>query len=199
MLALLLIFPIVTHAKTILLLGDSLSAGYGLKKIEDGWPALLQMRLSEKYPNYQLINDSVSGETTSNGLFKLPSALQEYHPNIVIVAYGGNDGLRGLDLKAMKKNLSQMIALIEKSHAKVLLAGVRLPPNYGAKYTTAFEEVYTSLAQKYPVILVPNLLKDVDEHPERMQVDGLHPNEKGQPIILENVWKALLGMPLPPS
>ena len=185
-------FPIFTSAKTILLLGDSLSAGYGLKKIEDGWPTLLQARLSEKYPDYQLVNDSVSGETTSNGLFKLPSALAAYHPDIVIVAYGANDGLRGLDLNAMKKNLTQMIVLIEKSHAKVLLAGVRLPPNYGTKYTEAFQQVYIDLAKKYPVTLVQNLLQNVDEHPELMQADALHPNEKAQPIILENVWKGLV-------
>lgn len=190
--ALLLIFPIFTQAKTILLLGDSLSAGYGLKNIEDGWPALLQARLAKKYPNYQLINDSISGETTSNGRFKLPSALEKYHPDIVIIAYGGNDGLRGLNLNAMQENLVQMIQLIEKNHGKVLLAGVRLPPNYGAKYTEEFQKVYMSIAKKYAVTLIPNLLSNVDEHPELMQTDGLHPNEKAQAIILENVWASLV-------
>ncbi|MDF3055540.1 MAG: tesA [Gammaproteobacteria bacterium] len=178
--------------KTILLLGDSLSAGYGLEKVTDGWPALLQARLSEKHLGYQLVNESISGETTSNGLFKLPSMLEKYHPDIVIIAYGGNDGLRGLDLNAMKSNIAQMIVLIEKNQAKVLLAGVRLPPNYGSKYTQGFERVYTSLSKEYHIALVANMLRNVDEYPDLMQADGLHPNKKGQPLIFENIWLKLL-------
>jgi acyl-CoA thioesterase-1 len=181
----------MASGKTILLMGDSLSAGHGLENLEDSWPALLQQNLKTDYPNYTLVNDSISGETTSNGLFKLPASLERYQPSIVIIAYGGNDGLRGLDLTAMKVNLSKMIELSQQANAKVLLIGVRLPPNYGARYTQAFQDIYYDLAKQYDTALVPKMLLNVGGNPELMQADGLHPNEKGQPIILDNVFPGL--------
>lgn len=191
MCALLLLLPILASAKTILLIGDSLSSGHNLENLNDSWPALLQKRLSTTYPDYQLINDSISGDTTSNGLSKLPTLLKRYHPDIVMIEYGGNDGLRGLSLGAMRTNLAQMIALSQQQNAKVLLIGIRLPPNYGEKYISDFHAIYGELAKKYRTALVDYLLLNVGGNPQLMQEDGIHPNAAAQPIILGTVWTGL--------
>lgn len=175
---------------TILVIGDSLSAAYGMSK-EQGWAALLQQRLEENHYPYDVINASVSGDTTSNGLAQLPAALEKYHPEITIIALGGNDGLRGLPLTVIEKNLGKMTALAKDAGSKVLLLGVRLPPNYGPAYTTAFQQVYMSVADEHGVSVVPVMLKNMDEKRDLFQSDGIHPKPEAQPIILDNIWATL--------
>lgn len=175
---------------TILVIGDSLSASYGMTK-EQGWVALLQQRLEENHYQYDVINASVSGDTTSNGLAQLPAALVKYHPSITIIALGGNDGLRGLPLTIIEKNLGKMVTLAKDAGSKVLLLGVRLPPNYGPAYTNAFQQVYVNVADEHGVSVVTVMLKNMDEKRDLFQSDGIHPKPEAQPIILNNIWPAL--------
>lgn len=176
---------------TILVFGDSISAGYGIR-VEQGWVSLLSHRLMKEGYEFQLVNASVSGETTTGGLARLPRALSLQRPRIVILELGGNDGLRGLPLATTRENLSQMLDLMRAQNVRVLLLGMQLPPNYGARYTGEFRQIYTDLAAAKQVALVPFLLDKVALHPELMQADGIHPNEAGQPLLLENVWPQLL-------
>lgn len=185
-------------AQTILVLGDSLSAAYNMPT-EQGWVALLDKRLETTNGSYQIINASISGDTTSAGLARLPAALQSYHPDIVILALGANDGLRGLPLNSMKQNLTKMIELTESQGGQVLLAGMQLPPNYGPFYNNKFIAIYKDLAKSHEVSLVPFLLDEVGGVNDLIQVDGLHPNAKAQPVILENVWSHLQALLLKPQ
>jgi acyl-CoA thioesterase I len=175
----------------ILVFGDSISAGYGLTRVEQGWVALLQAKLNEQGYGYQLVNASVSGETTAGGLARLPRALSLHHPEIVILELGGNDGLRALPVAQMRANLAQMLELSMAAGAKVLLMGMRMPPNYGPEYTDQFSRVYSGLAHDKRVPVVPFLLNGIALSPSLMQADGIHPNQSGQPILLDNVWPAL--------
>ena len=182
----------VTQAsqQSLLIIGDSLSAGYGIDP-KLGWVNLLQQRLrAEKY-SYTVINDSISGDTTSNGLTRLRRGLKKYRPKIVIIELGGNDGLRGISLGSMKKNLAEMIELVLSSGARVLLVAVPLPPNYGNAYIKKFESVYLSLASQYGICLVSEFLQGVGALPEMMQSDGIHPKQKAQVILLSNLWPSL--------
>ncbi len=167
-----------------------MSAGYGINP-QKGWVMLLQQRLQEKKYDAAVINASISGDTTSNGLTRLPDALKQYHPNIVIIELGGNDGLRGLPLFVIKNNLDSMITLAKDAGSQVLLLGVRMPPNYGPDYTQSFQKIFTSLANKESISVVPLFLKSVDDHPNLMQSDGIHPKEEAQTILLDNVWPML--------
>lgn len=167
-------------------MGDSLSAAYGIE-LEQGWVHLLKEPLT-KYPDWQIINASVSGETTSGGLARLPKLLSEHQPKIVIIELGGNDGLRGQPLKLMEKNLQAMIDASKNSGAEVLLIGMQIPPNYGQRYTNQFKATYSQLAEKNQLALVDFLLSDVATHAEYMQKDGIHPTAEAQPIIVKNVW-----------
>lgn len=185
--------PICFAAKTIVVLGDSLSAGYGID-IQQGWVALLQNRLQHSGYSYQVANASISGDTTSEGLARLPGAIQRYNPQIVIVELGGNDALRGIQLQTTHNNLGQIILLAQKARAKVLLLGIRLPPNYGPVYTQQFQAIYVQLAKKYHIAVVPLFLNGVDANPQLMQDDGIHPRAAGQPIMLNNVWGKLKQM-----
>jgi acyl-CoA thioesterase-1 len=175
----------------ILVLGDSLSSAYGIKQ-DKSWVFLLGQRLKEKSFDYQLINASISGDTTGNGLNRIQSLLQRYRPEIVIIELGGNDGLRGLSIKSMKQNLSRMLTLSRQANVNVLLAGIKIPPNYGKSYTQAFYKVYPDLAREFNIPLIPFLLDAVGDQSALMQRDGLHPTEEAQPIILENVWPYLV-------
>src|SRR6202051_1334107 len=175
----------------ILVFGDSISAGYGLARVEQGWVALLQTRLKEQEYGYQVINASVSGETTAGGLARLPRALMLHQPKIVILELGGNDGLRALPIAQMRANLVRMIDLAAAAGAKVLLLGIRMPPNYGTEYTEQFRLCYSDLARDKKLPLVPFLLNDVAQFPDLMQADGIHPNQLGQPTLLANVWPSL--------
>jgi len=179
--------------RTILVFGDSLSAAYGLPSAA-GWAALLQRRLREQGYGYRIVNASISGETTSGGLQRLPRALELHHPAIVLLELGANDGLRGLPLTLIRGNLEQMIRLSEQQGARVLLLGIRLPPNYGARYTDEFAALYPELARQFRIPLVPFLLEHVALQPDLMQSDGLHPDAEGEPIVLENVWGRLKPM-----
>jgi acyl-CoA thioesterase-1 len=176
---------------TILIYGDSLSAAYGLAQ-DAGWPALLQARLERKAMDYTVTNASISGETTSGGAARIAEALTAHKPRVVIVALGANDGLRGLPTAQMHANLGKIVSRSQRSRARVLLVGMRMPPNYGASYTRQFAQVYTDLAREYKVALLPFLLDGLEERRDLFQADNLHPTAAAQPILLENVWKALL-------
>ena len=175
----------------ILVFGDSISAGYGLARIDQGWVALLQTRLKDEDYGYQVVNASVSGETTAGGLARLPRALNLHQPKIVILELGGNDGLRALPIAQMRANLVRMTELAAAAGAKVLLLGMRMPPNYGPEYTERFRSCYSDLAHDNKLPLVPFLLADIAQSPNLMQADGIHPNELGQPKLLANVWPSL--------
>lgn len=180
----------VTTTERIIIVGDSISAAYGIDP-QSGWTSLLNSKLTQAKIPYQAINSSISGDTTINGLNRLKPLLDKYHPKIVIIELGGNDGLRGLPIKVMKNNLKQMIEMSQQYKAKVLLAGMRIPPNYGKRYTQAFYQVYIELSTENSVQLIPFLLEGIGGVSSLMQDDGLHPNEKAQPLILESVWKKL--------
>ncbi len=174
----------------LLVVGDSLSAAYKIP-MDKGWVHLLDQRLTQQGYRYRVVNASIPGDTTSGGLARLPDDLKRDHPAIVIIALGGNDGLQGLPLEQMQANLTKMVGLSRKSGAKVLLVGVRMPPNYGPVYTRRFEAVFKHVAQKTDVPLVPEILAGVATHPELMQSGGLHPKAAGEPRVLDNVWKGL--------
>jgi len=171
-------------------LGDSLSSAYGINT-DDGWVALMQKQINEEKLNYDVVNASVSGDTTRTGLNRLSSALAQYRPSIIIVALGGNDGLRGLEFSEIEDSLSRIISLSKSTGAKVLLVGVRLPTNYGTEYNKKFAALYRRLAQKNQVPLVPQMLKRVAEFPELMQDDNIHPKASAQKTVLDNVWVVL--------
>jgi acyl-CoA thioesterase-1 len=179
------------EAPVILVFGDSISAGYGLPRVEQGWVELLKTRLKSQGYGYQVVNASVSGETTAGGLARLPRALEVHHPRIVILELGGNDGLRALPIAQMRANLTQMVTLASAAGAKVLLLGMRMPPNYGPQYTEQFAMVFSDLARDKKIPVVPFLLTDIALSPSLLQGDDIHPNEAGQPILLDNVWPAL--------
>jgi len=176
--------------KTILVFGDSLSAAYGIAA-KRGWVALLGERLQRERLDYIVVNASISGETTAGGVSRLPRALAQHQPALVILELGGNDGLRGLPVPQMEKNLAAMIDMAKKAGAKVLLAGMRVPPNYGPEYTDDFAAAFRALAQRHRTAFVPFMLEGVAEDLRLFQPDRIHPTEAAQPILLENVWKVL--------
>ncbi len=182
--------PALAANPKILIYGDSLSAAYGIPQ-QQGWVALLKEKLHAESLNYDIINASISGETTSGGLTRFEKTLQQTKPKIVILELGANDGLRGLPVKDMQKNLASMILQGKQSGAKILLIGMRIPPNYGPKYTDEFSQTYVNLASQHNIALVPFMLDHIAAKPDLIQQDGLHPNVLGQPIILKNIWPAL--------
>lgn len=181
---------------TIMVLGDSLSSGYGLE-LSQGWVSLLQQRLEQAGYPHRVINASISGDTTRGGLARLPAALANHQPDIVILELGGNDGLRGLALEALAQNLAAMIERSRQAGARVALAEIRIPPNYGPRYTKQFQALYGELAERYQLPLIPFLLNGVADNKDLMQADGIHPRAEAQPRILDNVWPVL--EPLLPS
>lgn len=182
-------FPLAAHAaKNILVFGDSLSAGYGLA-LDKSWVHLLQNELKHSHPEYRVVNASISGETTIGGRQRIAGALHQFHPKIVVVELGANDGLRGEPTKSMAENLGYIIKRSQLSGAKVLLLGMKLPPNYGEPYIAKFENVYPSLAKKYRILLVPFLLEGVAA--DQFQADNLHPLAAAQQHIMLNVLREL--------
>ena len=173
------------------MVGDSLSAAYGIPA-DRGWVSLLQQRLREQGKDYRVINASITGDTTHGGLTRLPKALQNHRPSVVIIELGGNDGLRGFDLETTRSNLQEMIRLSRDAGATVLLLGVRLPANYGKAYRERFSEVFSSLAAAEQVALVPAFMLGISDHLDMMQADGIHPSAEAQEKLLENVWPTLL-------
>ena len=184
---------LAADAPTILVFGDSLSAGYGIDPAR-GWVSLLDAKLRSTGYAYRIVNASVSGETTAGGLARLPRALQTQHPALVILELGGNDGLRALPISAMRDNLARMIQLCRDARLPVLLLGIRMPANYGPRFTGEFAAVYADLARRFGVPSVPFLLEGIASQAGLMQADGIHPNEQGQPLLLNNVWPALQRM-----
>jgi acyl-CoA thioesterase-1 len=180
----------VAEEATIIILGDSLSAAYGME-LNESWPSLLQRRLDQNGHAYRVFNSSITGETTQGGLTRLPGLLQKHDPEIVIVELGGNDGLRGLPLEVTRSNLSSMIEQSQAAGARVILAEMRIPPNYGRTYTEKFNGTYAELASRFDVEFLPFLLQDIALEPGMMQEDGIHPTAAAQPIILEQVWSVL--------
>jgi acyl-CoA thioesterase-1 len=177
----------------ILVLGDSLSAAHGIDQ-DQGWVALLQQRLEKEKLPYTVVNASISGETTAGGLSRLPQLLQQHKPGIVLLELGANDGLRGLSVTAMKKNLAEMVEYSSLAGAKVLLIGMQLPPNYGEVYTRMFRKGFVEVSQIEHVKLVPFLLAGIGEDKNLFQSDGLHPTAAAQPKVLDNVWQGLAPM-----
>lgn len=187
---LLLLLALPVPAQNILLIGDSISAAFGLE-IEQGWVSLLQKRLEEQDYPHRVVNASVSGETTAGGLARLPVLLEQVQPELVIIELGGNDGLRGLPAANMQQNLSAMVEQSQASGADVILLGMRIPPNYGPRYNDAFEQVFVDLSQSLDVPLVPFLLEGVGTVPELMLDDGIHPGAAAQPLLLDNAWPVI--------
>ncbi|MDK1394776.1 arylesterase [Pseudomonas protegens] len=177
-------------AGTVLIVGDSISAAFGLDT-RQGWVALLEKRLKDQGFTDRVVNASVSGDTSAGGQARLPALLAEHKPEVVILELGGNDGLRGQPPRQLQQNLASMIDSSQAQGAKVLLLGMQLPPNYGVRYTQAFSQVYSQLANEKKVALVPFFLDGVGGHPELMQADGLHPAAAAQGKLLENVWPTL--------
>ena len=177
-------------AKSILVLGDSLSAAYGIAAAR-GWVALLGERLARERPDYRVVNSSISGETSAGGRARIAAELERHKPAVVIVELGANDGLRGLPPAQMKDNLAAIIGAARKARARVLLVGMKLPPNYGPDYTESFAAVFAELHQRYRTAWLPFLLEGFAERRELFQADGLHPTQQAEPLVLENVWRPL--------
>ncbi|MDE2003372.1 MAG: arylesterase [Betaproteobacteria bacterium] len=177
-------------APTLLVLGDSISSGLGLASNE-GWVALLATKLAQEGYPQRVVNASISGDTSAGGRARLPALLREYHPAIVIIELGGNDALRGGDLRATRTNLEAIVAAVQAAHAKPLLLGMRVPPNYGPAYASAFEQVYADVAKARKAPLVPWLFKGFGENLAQFQSDRIHPVAAAQPRILDNLWPAL--------
>jgi acyl-CoA thioesterase-1 len=181
------LLPWTVSAKTIVVLGDSISAGFGIE-VQQGWVALLQKRLAAQHSPYVISNESISGDTSAGGLARIDDALRRHKPQIVLIELGANDGLRGLSPEAMKANLTEMVKRTEKTGAKVLLLAMKIPPNYGKRYIEMFYNIYPQLAAELKVSYVPFILEDVALKTELMQADGLHPNALAQPIVAERIW-----------
>ena len=195
---LLLCIPLLLQSQTvradnILVIGDSISAAYGMP-VEQGWVHRLQQRLAAARPPHTLTNASISGDTTANARARLKKIITEQIPDIVIIEVGGNDALRGLSLDAMRDNLADMIKIAQQHKAQVLLIGMDIPPNYGPVYTEKFRRVYRELAEEYQITLLPSLVDKIGTKPELMQADGIHPNSKAQPLMAQLVEEYLSPM-----
>jgi acyl-CoA thioesterase-1 len=177
--------------KSIIVLGDSISAAYGIE-LGQGWVALVQEKLQENYSDFTVINESISGDTSAGGLARIESVLSRHKPSVLIIELGANDGLRGLSPNVLKNNLAEIALRAQKSSANVLLLSMRIPPNYGKRYTEMFYNVYPQLSKELSVPYVPFILEDVALVKDLMQADGLHPNEKAQAMIAEKIWPHLV-------
>jgi acyl-CoA thioesterase-1 len=182
--------PVAASQNTLLVLGDSLSAAYGVPS-ETAWVELLRERLSGQGLDWQVVNASISGETTDGGLRRLPGLLEKNDPDIVVIELGGNDGLRGFPPNVIESNLAGMIELAQDSGAVPLLVGMQIPPNYGQRYTRMFADLFPTLSDRYGVPLVPFFLEGIYNRDGLMQGDGIHPTEQAQPLLLDNIWPRL--------
>jgi len=177
-------------ARTLLVFGDSLAAGYGLAPGED-WVSLLKIKLAKEKPGWQVVNASISGETTQGGAYRIAATLKAHRPAVVVIELGANDGLRGLSLGATRANLEAMLKACRAARARTVLVGMQLPPNYGMEYTRKFRELFPQLAKQHRAALVPFLFEGFAADRKMFQADGLHPNADAQPQLLNNVWPAL--------
>jgi acyl-CoA thioesterase-1 len=182
--------PAAAAGKSILVVGDSLSSAYGIAQSR-GWVALLAERLKREHPDYIVVNASISGDTSGGARARLKPLLERHAPRIVILELGGNDGLRGLPPAQIRANLAAMIREAQAGGARVLLVGMKMPPNYGEAYTRSFEALFAELARTHRAALVPFLLEDIADKPQLFQDDRIHPGEAAQPLMLERVWKEL--------
>ena len=173
-------------ARTILVLGDSISAGFGIP-MQQGWVALLSKELQRNDAKTRVINASISGDTTQGGVSRLPELLAKHQPNLVIIELGGNDGLRGTPIQVITHNLTTLIQLSREAGSDILLAGMQIPPNYGRRYTQSFREIFPTLAQQHNTLLLPFILQKVVKKQGLMQADGIHPTAEAQPLILQSV------------
>jgi len=172
---------------TVLVFGDSLSAGYGID-VDQSWPALLQARLQAQGYEHRVVNASISGETTEGGVTRIPATLENFSPDLVILELGGNDGLRGFPTQRMQANMQTIIETVRASGAAVVILGIRIPANYGSRYTNAFEDVYRELAAEFGIPWIEFFMEGIAFNDELMQDDGIHPNAEAQPILLDNAW-----------
>jgi len=184
------VMPFTARAETVLVLGDSLSAAYGMPA-ERGWVQLLRQRLVSEMPRYEVVNASISGDTTQGGLNRLPGLLEKHQPELVVIELGGNDGLRGTPPAHISANLERLVAMAQQSNARTLLLGIQLPPNYGPAYNARFAAMYSKVSEKTGAALVPFFMEKVALDPGLMQSDGLHPNADAQPLLLDTVWPEL--------
>lgn len=182
--------PVAAIAKSIVVLGDSISAGYGID-VQQGWVNLLQQKFNREHSDYVISNESISGDTSAGGLARINQVLARHKPSIVLIELGANDGLRGLLPQEMKHNLSEIIRRSQKAGAQVMLLGMKIPPNYGKRYIDMFYNIYPQLSAELKIPLVPFILEEIALKPDLMQGDGLHPNALGQPLIAEKVWSYL--------
>lgn len=178
------------QAQSILVVGDSIGAGFGMNP-KDGWVNLLNEKLKAEGYQYEMVNRSISGDTTTNGLNRLPKALEQVKPEITIIELGGNDGLRATPPTKIAENLSTMIQLAQEANSKVLLIGIQLPPNYGDAYLERFLAIYPELGEKHQIAVLPSIVEKVGGNNDLMQNDGIHPNKEAQPIIVESVWETI--------
>jgi acyl-CoA thioesterase I len=190
LIATIFIYSTLTYANPnkIIVLGDSISAGYGLKNADKGWVHIFSNKLTQEFADFEVINASVSGDTTVNGLARLPELLKVHQPKIVIIELGGNDGLRVTPLKTFRSNLEKLIQSSQQHGASVILAGMQLPPSLGPFYTQPFSQTYQDLAKQYQTHLVPFLLEGIGGNEKLMQPDGIHPNDSAQTLIVDNVY-----------
>ena len=188
--------PQADQHTTVLVLGDSISAAYGIQR-DEGWVALLQDRLAGIGPDYRVVNASISGDTTGGGLARLPAALATHDPALVIIELGGNDGLRGYPVTSIERNLRQLVELASADDREVLLVGMQIPPNYGHRYTGAFQNLFQEVAADRGVAVVTSFLAGVGVEPSLMQDDGIHPNAKAQPLLLDALWPFVQELLLP--
>ncbi len=179
--------PETGRHSTVLVLGDSISAAYGIQR-EQGWVQLLEERLANIDPGYRVVNASISGDTTGGGLARLPAALETHDPALVIIELGGNDGLRGYPVPSIRKNLEQLVELAADDGREVLLVGMQIPPNYGYRYTRDFQSLFEEVASDQGIAVVPSFLEEVGVQPGLMQDDGIHPNARAQPMLLDALW-----------
>ncbi|MGE8568280.1 MAG: arylesterase [Achromobacter sp.] len=177
-------------SRTLLVVGDSLSAEYGIKR-GTGWVPLLSARVSEQYPKYQVVNASISGDTTSGGMARLPALLRQHAPAVVVLELGANDALRGLPLSMTEQNLRAMTQAAKQAKAEVLIVGMQIPPNYGRDYSQRFAQLFSTVAKDEKARLVPFLMEGIATNRAMFQADGIHPNEDAQPQLLDNVWPTL--------
>ncbi|MBR9869653.1 MAG: arylesterase [Gammaproteobacteria bacterium] len=186
----LLSWPALANQSTVLVVGDSLSAAYGVPS-ETAWVPLLRDRLEREGLSWQVVNASISGETTDGGLRRLPRLLEQNEPDVVVIELGGNDGLRGFPPNVIEANLAKMIELTLEADATPILVGIQIPPNYGQRYTQMFSDIFPALSDRYSVGLVPFFLEGIYDQEGLMQGDGIHPTEEAQPLLLDNVWPQL--------
>ncbi len=191
-----IIYSTLSLSKSIVVLGDSISAGYGIS-LDNAWVNLLQKKLTQENYSYQVINESISGDTTYGGLSRIDSVLKKHQPTIILIELGANDGLRGLPPLLIKKNLRELVKKSKKAGASVVLLSMRIPTNYGKRYTDLFYDNYSDLAQEMRVHVVPFILDNIATNQRLMQADGLHPNGQAQPMIVEKIWPFLIPLLTP--